>query len=119
MGALTQILLLAEDKPAQAAPSDLLVYAPLIGIGLLAYFMLLRPQKREVAAREAMLNQLKKNDKVVTIGGIIGTVANISPDQQEVTLKVDDNTRIRFERRSIHRVITEVAESGKSAEAKS
>jgi preprotein translocase subunit YajC len=68
-----------------------------------------------------MLTALKKNDKVVTIGGIVGTVANISVDDQKVevvTLKVDDNTRIKFIRSSIQRVLTSEGEAEKPAESK-
>ncbi len=78
-----------------------------VAIGLLFYFFLLRPGQREKAQRETMLKALKKNDRVVTIGGIVGTIANIEPDGREVTLKVDDNTRIRFLKTSIQSVYTE------------
>ena len=50
---------------------------------------------------------MKKNDRVVTAGGIIGSVANISVDGKEITLKVDDNTRIKFLRSSITQVLGE------------
>ena len=52
-----------------------------------------------------LLKSLKKNDRVVTIGGIIGTVANVTPDGKEVTLKVDDNTRLKMLRSSIQTVL--------------
>jgi preprotein translocase subunit YajC len=48
-----------------------------------------------------MLGSLKKNDRVVTIGGIIGTVASTSQDGREVTLKIDDNARLRVLRSAI------------------
>jgi preprotein translocase subunit YajC len=60
-----------------------------------------RPQQKERARREKALGELKKNDRVVTIGGIIGTIANISEKEQEVTLKIDDNTRIKMRRSAI------------------
>lgn len=110
---LVESLLAApEPNAAPAAPpgSEFVMYLPLVAIAVIFYFLLIRPQKREQAAREAMIKALKKNDKVVTIGGIIGTVANISSDGQEVTLKVDDNTRIRMTRTSIQRVLS--AEDG-------
>ena len=54
---------------------------PLIVIMVIVfYFTILRPQKRDQAKREQQLRELKKNDRVVTIGGIIGTIANISPN---------------------------------------
>ncbi|MFO1019764.1 MAG: preprotein translocase subunit YajC [Planctomycetales bacterium] len=74
---------------------------PMIPIAILFYFLILRPQSQDQKKREQLLNALKKNDRVVTIGGILGTVANISADGSEVTLKVDDNTRIRVLRTGI------------------
>ena len=112
-------LLAAGDEKAPAPGADsLMMFAPLIAIGIIFYFLLLRPQRREQASREAMLAALKKNDKVLTIGGVIGSVANISADNQEVTLKVDDNTRIKFIRSSIQRVLSSEGDGAKPADTK-
>jgi preprotein translocase subunit YajC len=89
-------------------------WLPLVAIGVLFYFMMIRPQKREQSKRQSLLDSLKKNDKVVTIGGIIGTIAAISPDSDEVTVKVDENTRMRFRRSSIQQVVTAETEAEKS-----
>jgi preprotein translocase subunit YajC len=80
---------------------------PMVAIGFLWYFLLIRPQRREQAKRDTLLKALKKNDRVVTIGGIIGSIANVSQDGKEVTLKVDDNTRIKIIRSSIQSVLKE------------
>ena len=69
---------------------------------ILFYLMVLRPQQRQRQERDDKLNALKKNDKVVTIGGIIGTITDLSNDGKRVTLRVDDGTRIKFTRGSIH-----------------
>jgi preprotein translocase subunit YajC len=73
------------------------------------YFWILRPQQRDRQRRDQLLKNLKMNDKVVTIGGIIGIVANVSPDSPEVILKVDEttNTKLKVLRSSIHEVITD------------
>ena len=113
------LLLAQEDAKRQPGQSDFLIsMLPLLGIAVVFYFLIMRPQRREQATKEAMLAALKKNDKVVTIGGMIGTVANISPDGQEVTLKVDDNTRIKMIRSSIQRVVTVSGETESPAEPK-
>ncbi len=115
-------LLAAGDEKAQPqAPSpfeNLAPFVPLIAIGLFFYFFVIRNQRREQASRESLLAGLKKNDKVQTIGGIIGSVANISADGQEVTLKVDDDTRIKFIRTAIQKVMSGEGESAKPAETK-
>lgn len=74
---------------------------------MVIYVLLLRPQRKKERARKEMLSQIKKNDKVMTIGGIYGTVALIRPDG--VVLKIDDNAdvRVRFSRTSIAKIIVE------------
>lgn len=101
--------LLAQDKPA-AGPdqgSPLAMFMPLILIGVFFYFIILRPQSKERRKHQNILDNLKKNDRVVTVGGIVGSVANISSDGKEITLRVDDNTRIKFMRTYISSVITD------------
>ena len=114
------LLAAGEDKapPGQSPFADFAPFVPLIAIVLFFYFFVIRNQKKEQASREALLAGLKKNDKVVTIGGIIGSVANISADGQEVTLKVDDNTRIKFTRTAIQKVLSAEGEASKPAETK-
>jgi preprotein translocase subunit YajC len=89
---------------------------PWIVIGVLFYLMLIRPERRKRAELDQMLRSLKKNDRVVTAGGIFGTVVQASQDADEVTLRVDEsnNTRIRVLRSSISRVITPVTSSDSS-----
>ncbi len=84
---------------------------PMVAIAVLWYFLLLRPQKRDKSKRDQLLKELKKNDRVVTIGGIIGTVANLSPDGKEVTVKVDDNAKLRMLRSSIQTVLKDEGEA--------
>ena len=103
--------LLADDQPASALGPLL---PPLILIGVVWYFLLFRPQQRDKRKRDELLKTLKKNDRVVTIGGMIGTVANVTPDGKEVSIKVDDNTRIRMLRTSIQSVVTDEDEGGSS-----
>ena len=73
----------------------------------LFYFVILRPQRREQARRQEMLGGVKKNDRVVTIGGVYGVVSNINREADEVTLKVDEstNTKLRVTLSSIGRIL--------------
>ncbi len=70
---------------------------PLVMIGALFYFLLILPERKKQKALKDQLGGLKKNDRVVTIGGIYGTVANINRDADKVTLKVDDNSNVKIE----------------------
>lgn len=107
-----QALLLQGEQPAPAAEpaNPLFAYLPLFLMVLLLFqFIVARPGRRDQKKREEMLKQLKKNDPVATIGGILGTVANISDDGTEVTIKVDDTTRLRVRRSAISEVIAKTA----------
>lgn len=84
----------------------------MIGLALIV-FMLVQSifgSRRERRKREAMLSSLRKHDRVVTIGGMIGSIADI--DDHEVVLRVDENsnTRVRFTRASIQAVLKSSSE---------
>lgn len=90
---------------------------PFVIIILMYQIIVARPQRREQAKRDELLKSLKKNDPVVTIGGIIGSVVSVSEDGSEVTVKVDDNARIKFRRDAIRDVVRK-PEPTKEGEAK-
>ena len=74
---------------------------PIIGMGLIFYFIVLRPQKKAKKKQEALVESLKKHDRVVTIGGIVGTIISFDTDNDEVVLEVGPDTQMRILRRSI------------------
>ena len=78
------------------------------------YFFLIRPQKKQENETKKMLAALKKGDKIVTIGGIYGTVSSVK--ENSVVVKVDDNAKIEFTKSAISKVINETTE--KAAETK-
>jgi len=82
---------------------------PMVAIMFLFYFLLIVPQRKEQRKRQEMLAALKKNDRVITIGGIYGVVTNVHREADEVTLKVDEatNTKIRVTLSAIARVLGE------------
>ena len=85
-----------------------LVQGPWLLFGLcflILYVFMIRSKKNTENQRKSMLDQLKKGDRIQTIGGILGTVVEARDD--EVVLKVDEssNTKIRFARSAIHRVL--------------
>ncbi|MDN4593882.1 preprotein translocase subunit YajC [Polycladomyces subterraneus] len=82
--------------------------APLILMFAIFYFLLIRPQQKRQRERNAMLAALKRGDKVVTIGGLHGTITDLTDDR--VTLKVSDNTRLVFERSAINAVLNKTEE---------
>ena len=67
--------------------------------------MILRPQQKRQKERQKLLDALKKGDKVITAGGMYGTIAGI--DEKTVLVQVADNVKMKFERSSITSVISE------------
>ena len=85
-----------------AAPDMLFTLAPIGLVILVFYFLILRPQNKKQKELKQMLAALKKNDRVQTIGGIRGVIANnLKEGDTTVILKVDDNVKMEFSRFSI------------------
>ena len=82
--------------------STLIMFALIIGI---FYFMILRPQQKRQKERQKMLEAVKKGDKVVTAGGLHGTVAGI--DEKTILLQVSDNVKLKFDRSAVGAVVRE------------
>ena len=73
-------------------------------IFLIFYFMIIRPQQKRAKEREKMLSTMDKGDKVVTSGGLHGTIAGL--DDKTVLLQVADNVKMKFERSAIASIVT-------------
>lgn len=87
---------------------------PLVLMFAIFYFLLIRPQQKKQKTRTSMLSALKKGDKVVTIGGLHGTIMEITDDI--VVLRVNDVTKLTFDRGSIsHAISSSSGESEKSS----
>ncbi len=83
-------------------PPALFQFVPLVLVMVIFYFMLIRPQKKQEEERKNMLNKIKKNDEVVTTGGMYGVVLNVK--DKTVTLRIDDNVKVEIDRSAISRV---------------
>jgi preprotein translocase subunit YajC len=105
----SQLQLLAQGQAQPAAPgTGLEMFLPLIIILALAYFMFVVPQKRREREMRNMVQNLKENDRVVTIGGIFGVVTNVQRDADRVTIRVDEATgaKLKVSMSAISRVLT-------------
>jgi preprotein translocase subunit YajC len=78
-------------------------------IAVLFYFLILKPQKAKDQQFKSLVDKLKETDRVVTIGGIYGVVANVNRDTGIVTVRVDESTgaKIRVGTSAIARVISD------------
>lgn len=73
-------------------------------IFLIFYFMIIRPQQKRAKEREKMLSNMQKGDKIITSGGMHGTIAGL--DEKTILLQVGDNIKMKFEKSAIASIIT-------------
>lgn len=78
------------------------MFLPLVLIFIVFYFFIIRPQKKKEDVRKKMIEAVAKNDRVVTIGGVHGTVTQV--DETSVLVQVDSNTKLRIEKSAISSV---------------
>jgi preprotein translocase subunit YajC len=77
--------------------SPFVTFIPLILVFVIFYFLIILPQRKRQRALDAMLDNLKAGDKVVTSGGIYGTIVSVRDDKRTVQLKISENPVIRVE----------------------
>lgn len=75
---------------------------------VIIYFLMIRPEQKKQKERQEMMKNLKKGDKVVTAGGIMGVVGNVKDDT--VMVKIADNTVVEFTRSAVSTVIQQKSE---------
>ncbi len=107
----------AGGEAAGGAFESLTGFMPVILIFGIMYFVLIAPERKQRKKRETMLKALKKGDKVITTGGLHGSIATISDTQ--VTLQVDEGVRLKFSRAAIADVVSDevAAKNGAAKEA--
>lgn len=100
------MMYLAEGGGAgQPSGLDLIISLWPIGLMFLVlYFLLIRPQQKRQKTRNTMLSALKKGDKVVTIGGLHGTIVEITDDT--VVIRVNDASKMTFERSAVNTIVS-------------
>ncbi len=89
-------------NPTDSLISTLIMFALIIGI---FYFMILRPQQKRQKERQKMLDAVKKGDKVVTAGGMHGTVAGL--DEKTLLLQIADNVKVKLDRSAVTTIVRE------------
>ncbi|MCQ2166697.1 MAG: preprotein translocase subunit YajC [Bacteroidales bacterium] len=90
---------------APAAGGSAMTWLMLILIIVVMWFFMIRPQRKQQKELQAFRNALKKGDKVVTVGGIFGTIAEVKDDY--LILEVDKDVKIRVAKSSVVRDTTE------------
>ena len=95
---------------APPAGFELMSFLPLILIFVVFYFLLIRPQQKRVKEQKAMLTALRRGDRVVTGGGLIGTISKIASDE-EVVVEIAEGVRVRVLRATIASVLAKTEPS--------
>jgi len=80
--------------------STLIMFALII---LIFYFMILRPQQKKQKDREKMLNDVQKGDKIVSVGGIHGTVVGL--EDKTLLVQISDNVKVKLEKSAVSSVL--------------
>ena len=104
----------AQTSPGFGGAGQMLNFLPLVLVFAVFYFLLIRPQQKKAKEHQQMLGRLKRNDEVMTSGGIYGRVMALT--DEVVTLEVAPNVRLRVHRPQISAVLT--GEKGSSKEVK-
>ena len=101
-------LLLLQAAGAAQAPNPITQFAPLIFIGVIFYFLLIRPQQKQRKEQQKLVEALKTGDKVITSSGIHGMISNVK--ERTVLLKVADNVKIEIDKAAVATVVARSAE---------
>ncbi len=90
---------------AAASPAvDFMSFLPLILIFVVFYFLLIKPQQKKVKEHKSMIDALRRGDRIVTAGGLIGTVTRVSGDD-ELTIEIAEGVRVKAIRSTITAVL--------------
>jgi len=89
--------------PDTSAPG-MVQFLPFIFIFFIFYLLLIRPEKNKQRQRKEMIANLKKNDQIVTAGGIHGTIVNVK--DTTLILRVDDNVKLEIDKEAFSSLIT-------------
>lgn len=106
MTGISSFQILLQAAPA-AEPPAYMSFLPLIGMAVIFWFLILRPQMKRQKEHQAKISGLKKGDQVVTAGGLIGKVIKL--DEHTVDLELGPNVRVKAVRSTIGDVVAPTA----------
>jgi len=95
----------AYAQAAGGGDSGLVTLLPIVLIFVVFYFLLIRPQQKKLKLHKQMVGNLRRGDRVVTGGGLIGTVAKVVSDN-EIQVDLADNVRVRVMRHTIQDIMS-------------
>lgn len=96
----------AQAAGGAAGGSALSAFIPLILIFVVFYFLLIRPQQKRMKEHQSMLNAIRRGDRIVTNGGIIGQVTKVITDERELQVEIAENVRVRVRQDMVSSVLS-------------
>ncbi|HUV37400.1 MAG TPA: preprotein translocase subunit YajC [Patescibacteria group bacterium] len=105
---LNLIFALSGSGTGQGGPSLLTSFIPILLIFVIFYFLLIRPQQKKQKQHQTMISAVKKGDKIVTNGGMYGTVADVK--EHIIVLRIAENVKIELVKGSIATVVAQKEE---------
>jgi len=98
---ITEVYAMATQGGTTGGGGGFAFLIPFILIFLVFYLLLILPQQKKQKAHQAMLNSLSKGDRVVTVGGLYGTIVGMKDGNSIVVLKIADNIKVEVSKSSI------------------
>jgi len=95
----------AQDASSALTSSGLTQFLPLVLIFVVFYFLMLRPQQQQQKALKAQIAAVKRNDKVLTAGGIVGVVTKVKAEANEIEVEIAPNVRVTVARDTLSMVL--------------
>lgn len=91
---------------------------PMLMIFAILYFLIIRPNQKKIKDHETMTKALRRGDKIVTTGGVIGVISKIEEDNNIIVLEVADNIKIRVLREAVSNVINKAIANDNKVDSK-
>ncbi len=104
----------AQDAGA-ASGASFIQFVPLVLIFVVFYFLLIRPQQKKMKNHKLMLDAVRRGDRIVTNGGIVGLVTKAMLDDRELTVEIAENVRVKVMRDMVSSVISKTEPVGDKA----
>ena len=98
---MINLILFMGQTPEGSDGGGILGLLPFILIFVIFYLLLIRPQMKQQKKKQSMLKELVKGDKVITIGGLHGTIEGIKEKEEVLILKISDNVKVTVSRSAV------------------
>jgi preprotein translocase subunit YajC len=102
----------AQEQSASTRGMDFMGLVPLVLVAIVFYFFLIRPQQRKEKQRQEMISALSRGDRVVTNGGLIGTVYRVS--DSELVLELAEDVQVSIRKNAISEVLAKIGTPSES-----